>query len=258
MGDLELLEAWRKEEAVPFTGWNFSHLDGRAIEDDPPWSYLDAARDALRGAASALDLGTGGGEQLAKLRDAFPASMVATEAYAPNVEVARARLAPLGVTVVSYEADEYHAPLPFGDASFDVVLDRHEAYEAGEVARVLRPGGTFVTQQVDSRSMDDLLSAFGTRWLGPEVTLQEHSRRLRVAGLALEVGREWFGRMVFRDVGAIVYYLKAVPWLVRDFSVDTYAGELLDLHARLRSDGALAFREGRFLIRARRSAILSR
>ena len=106
MTGAQLVESWLAEERTPFAGWDFSHIDGRAIEDPLPWSYLDIVRSRLMGARSLLDLGTGGGEVLSRLQDAFPPRVVAAEAYEPNVGVARGRLAPLGVDVVTYEADD--------------------------------------------------------------------------------------------------------------------------------------------------------
>ncbi len=40
--------------------------------------------------------------------------------------------------------------VPFRDACFDLVINRHEAFEAEEVARVLAAGGRFLTQQASS------------------------------------------------------------------------------------------------------------
>ncbi len=34
-----IIETWKREEQYPFSGWDFSHLDGRMLEDQPPWSY---------------------------------------------------------------------------------------------------------------------------------------------------------------------------------------------------------------------------
>ena len=51
-------------------------------------------------AEAALDIETGGGEVLATVARP-PALLVATEGWRPNVEVARARLRPLGVQVVA-------------------------------------------------------------------------------------------------------------------------------------------------------------
>jgi SAM-dependent methyltransferase len=250
--DRDLIASWSAEEREPFAGWDFSHVADRLVEQQPPWSYEAMAKPLMRGAGSLLDLGTGGGEVLSGLKDAFPPRVAAAEAYPPNVAVARARLGPLGVAVVPYEATEAAAPLPFADSSFDVILSRHEAFDPSEVARVLTPGGAFLTQQVDGRSLSDLLRLFETAPQWPDVTLPRLSDRLATAGLAIEDGREWWGAMVVRDVGALVYFLKAVPWEVPGFSVARFERTLLDLHHRIGTSGAVEFAMGRFVIQARR------
>jgi SAM-dependent methyltransferase len=252
MDEALLIAAWSSEEAQPFSGWDFGHLRTRYSEDKPPWSYEDLARAVLRRARSAVDLGTGGGEVLVKLADAFPGRMVATEAYPANWTVARDRLAPAGASVVAYAADEVSSVLPFRDASFDAIIDRHEAYEAPEVGRVLAPGGVFLTQQVDGRSHADLLGWFGTEPHWPEVRVDRLAADLARAGLDIELARSWWGTISFSDVGALVYYLKAIPWEVPDFSVDRFKTELLGLQRRLDETGVLRFEEGLFMIRARK------
>jgi hypothetical protein len=252
MDEAALTEAWLKEESQPFSGWDFSHLRGRFTEEQAPWSYEDLARDVLRKSRSAVDLGTGGGEVLSRVVDTFPGRMIATEAYPPNWTVARDRLAPSGAFVVAYAADEVSSVLPFRGRAFDAVLDRHEAYDAREVARVLAAGGTFLTQQVDGRSHADLLAWFGTEPHWPNVTMDRHVADLGQAGLDIEIARSWWGTISFSDVGALVYYLRAIPWEVHDFSVDRFTSELLGLQRLLEKSGALRFREGRFVIRARK------
>jgi SAM-dependent methyltransferase len=227
MDEAVLIAAWSNEESQPFSGWDFTHLRRRYSEEKPPWSYEELARDVLRGARTAVDLGTGGGEVLAKLSDAFSGRIVVTEARPP-------------------------AALPFRDASFDAVLDRHEAYDAREVARMLAPGGVFLTQQVDGRSHADLLAWFGTEPHWPDVTVDRLAAALVRAGLDIELARSSWGTISFLDVGALVYYLRAIPWEVPDFSVDRFRPELLGLQRRLEETGALRFDEGRFVIRARK------
>jgi SAM-dependent methyltransferase len=111
-----------------------------------------------------LDMGTGGGEALSGLPDRAPRT-IATEAWPPNVPVAGRRLLPLGIPVIQDEAargniDQNGAneggSLPFRDGSLDLICNRHESFLALEVSRVLAPGGTFVTQQVDYHDNDDL------------------------------------------------------------------------------------------------------
>jgi hypothetical protein len=36
MSSNELIASWQQEEQAPFTGWDFSHLDGRMLEEQPP------------------------------------------------------------------------------------------------------------------------------------------------------------------------------------------------------------------------------
>ena len=165
----ELLEAWLWEERQPFSGWDFSRLDGRMSADGEVWDYPRRAAELMRGASSALDMETGGGEVLLSLRHALPPKMAATEGYAPNFELAGARLRPLGVDVVEYDALR-SARLPFADGEFDLVLNRHGEFDAREVARVLREGGAFLTQQTSGMWAWDLQAAFGASPQTPDVS----------------------------------------------------------------------------------------
>ena len=42
----ELITLWKAEERQPFTGWDFSYLDKRMVEDQAPWSYSTRAMQA--------------------------------------------------------------------------------------------------------------------------------------------------------------------------------------------------------------------
>jgi SAM-dependent methyltransferase len=143
---------------VPTEGWDFSWFEGRATEERPPWGYARLlgqrmARLAVRPDAAALDLQTGGGEVLSTV-PAAPPTLVATEAWPPNLEVARRNLASLGARVVEVAED---GDLPFPDDSFDLVTSRHPvAVRWDEVARVLRPGGTYFSQDVGEGSVQEL------------------------------------------------------------------------------------------------------
>ena len=179
----ELIAAWRAEERAPFSGWDFSHLAGRMIEEQPPWSYIARARELLRGAKAALDIGTGGGERLLEMRPDWPRLMVAVEEYPPNVLISARRLAAEGGHVVAAPANEVE-PLPFVDEAFDCVLNRHSAIHVPEIARVLTPGGVFFTQQVHGLWAEDLLAEFGARPQWPDATPQRYVPALEAAGLA--------------------------------------------------------------------------
>lgn len=173
---------------------------------------------------------------------------MATEGWPPNLPVATAALAARGIPVLAYDAEEDRR-LPFADARFDVVLDRHEAYDVAEVMRVLRPGGRFLTQQVDGRDFEETHALFGGTTAYPHITLERLRAEAVSAGFAVDDERDWAGTMRFADVATFVSYVRVVPWEVPDdFSVDRYAAELLALHA---SGRELVFTQRRFVLSCR-------
>ena len=225
-------------QAAPVSGWDFSWLTARSSTAGPlPWDYrAEVARHAAD-AASLLDMGTGGGEWLARLTPQ-PRHTVATEAWPPNVPVAAQRLRQAGIWVVQDEGaadnlaeDPSRGRLPFRDGAFTLVINKHEAFLAAEVSRVLAPGGAFVSQQVDTRTSDDLYDVLGLPVpQQPASWLPLAQRQLRDAGLT--VPRAVAGEEVdrFTDVAAIIYYLRLVSWAVPEFTVERFAGRLRELH----------------------------
>ncbi len=157
--DPEFDQLLTESVAAPFSGWDFSWLEGRRLEEEESrWNYEERARKLIQRVASLVDLGTGGGERLSQLGP-FPPLAVATEAYGPNVPVATGRLQPLGVTVVQTHPGIHDSRgpqpdgrfserrLPFPDAHFELVLAHSSAFCPAEVFRVLRPGGILLTAQ---------------------------------------------------------------------------------------------------------------
>jgi SAM-dependent methyltransferase len=245
----QLISAWKQEEQAPFSGWDFDYLKDRWQEASPPWSYEALVRELLPQATAVLDIGTGGGERLAAYQAIFPARVAATEGYHPNFLLARSRLEALGVEVKEAETS-LSARLPFEDSSFDLVIDRHSAFNIAEVERVLQPGGIFLTQQVDGNNLSDLSDVFGVKQPWTNFTLDFVLNCIKETNLTVELAEEWAGPSVFRDVGAVVYFLKAVPWIVEGFSVAGYLPELKQIQARLAVDGELVFTQKLKVIRA--------
>jgi SAM-dependent methyltransferase len=152
-----LVSIWKSEEEQPFSGWDFSYLDSRMLEEQAPWSYSSQAAELMSRSSSVIDLGTGGGERFLKLQEFWPEKVVATEEYLPNLKLATERLSPLGAKVVDIRLTDCD-PMPFADSEFALILNRHSAFNPYEVARILTPGGTFLTQQVHGLWAYDLLA----------------------------------------------------------------------------------------------------
>ena len=244
-----LHELWKAEEEIPFSGWDFSYLDGRMLLDQPPWSYTSRAKELMGRASSVLDIATGGGERLLEMQECWPGKVVATEGFPPNFALASARLEPFGVRVIEAESDEVN-PMPFADGEFDLVVNRHAALHLDEIERILAVGGRLLTRQVHGMWAHDLLAVFGAYPQWPDASPQKYVPWLKRVGLELIDRREWSGTLAFRDVGAVVYYLKAVPWLVPGFSVDAHFDRLLALQRQLETRGLLAFKAMNYLLEA--------
>lgn len=233
--------------AAPIEGWDYTWLDGRATEERPPWGYSALAAQRSQSVSSLLDLETGGGELLADV-PTLPPLTVATETWGPNVPRAAARLRARNVSVVEAEDNK----LPFGDASFELVLSRHPVLSCwNEIARVLAPGGTYLSQQVGPRSMVEVTEFF----MGPQRSSAARqpdvaASNAEAAGLRVGNLRSARLRATFYDVGAMVYFLRLVVWIVPDFSVEKYEAHLLALHRRIETEGPFVSYATRFLIEA--------
>ncbi|MFJ6083828.1 methyltransferase domain-containing protein [Streptomyces sp. NPDC092369] len=249
--------------AVPTEGWDFSWFEGRASEARPSWGYARSMAERLAGATAALDVQTGGGEVLGFAlasvprplpgTDRRPLLTAATEGWPPNVAKATALLRPYGVAVVASEED---APLPFADAAFDLVVSRHPVRAHWhEIARVLRPGGTYFAQHVGPSSVYELVEHFlGTQ--SDETRNARHPDRERAAaeaaGLEVVELRAETLRIEFYDIAAVVHFLRKVIWMVPDFSVEKYEDRLRALHERIESEGPFVAHSTRHLFDARK------
>ncbi|MFK3981797.1 methyltransferase domain-containing protein [Micromonospora sp. NPDC050397] len=248
MGSFERLVA--EGVAVPVRGWDFSWFNGRATEQRPSWGYARLMGERMATARRALDLQTGGGEVLAGMPKP-PSVLVATEGWPPNAALARQRLAPIGGTVVEVGED---ADLPFAGGVFDLVVSRHPVMVRwDEVARVLAPGGTYLSQQVGAGSVRELIDFM----MGPQ-PVSPARRPDRAVAAATAVGLDVVDlrtealRMEFFDVAAVVVFLRKVLWTVPDFTVEAYADRLRALHLSIESGGPFVAHSQRFLIEARK------
>ncbi|MGE7894036.1 class I SAM-dependent methyltransferase [Bacillus cereus] len=233
-----------------FSGWDFSFISetGRMKSEPLSWSYGSIAFLLMQRAKSMLDMGTGGGEFLSMLQP-FPSTIYATEGYAPNVPIARKKLEPLGVTVVEVINDTV---LPFQDGQFDFIINQHESYAASEVKRILSPHGVFLTQQVGGLDCAVLNEQFGSP-LNSEFaswSLEAACSELEENGFTILDAKEEFPFQHFYDIGAIVYYLKAIPWQIPDFTVERYYKELYRIHEIILQKGYFDVKQHRFIIKA--------
>ncbi|MEZ2444510.1 class I SAM-dependent methyltransferase [Chitinophaga sp. RCC_12] len=235
------------------SGWDFSYLinTGRMMESPLPWNYFVMVCRHLKPGCTLLDLGTGGGEFLSLLPGKEQFRIYATEGYIPNVVLAQKRLHSFGGTLVHEYTDDN---LPFEDNYFDLVIDRHESYDLKEVYRILKPGGHFITQQVDGRSDLSIAEVLGVKpneeflhW-NIDYALQQFAP----TAFSILHQQDDYGFMRFYDAEALLFYIRSMPYLFEEYDsfdfeqLSARLSDYFDLHT------FLDVRKDRFIIVAQK------
>ncbi|MGI5188773.1 class I SAM-dependent methyltransferase [Promicromonospora sp. CA-289599] len=232
----------------------------RLTIDAPEWDYPALAREVvLRSRGAVLDIGTRNGDFFAGLGP-LPRGSAATET-GPAFLTARRRLEPLGVDVrraePSWNGDML---LPFFDGQYSVVLSRFSTIDPDEVGRVLEPGGTFLTEQVDTRDGIVLNRALGVAlgWDPDAVTVDVISDGLVASGLEIVEAKEHTGTRTFTDLSSVLWYLRSAAWQVPDLAglspsaVARHEAGLRALHMHFATGNELVDEAPRILVTARR------
>lgn len=245
---------WKAEqEAAHMLGWDFSYIAGRynSHEDELSWNYCDVVKRYLSPDKKLLDLDTGGGEVLLSLRHPYHMTS-ATESYPPNVKLCGEKLLPLGIDFRFADDD---SNLPFEDKSFDVVINRHGAYDDSEIWRILKSGGVFITQQVgednDKELIELLCPGVDTQFKG--WNLQNAVFHFEEQGFTILEQDEDFKPIEFYDVGALIWFARIIEWEFVGFSVEHNFEQICKAHEMIKKYGSVEGRIHRFLIAAQKN-----
>lgn len=243
----ELKKAWLAEAAeAHIHGWDFSHIRNRYTEEtDLPWDYEQIVQAYRKDAHKLLDIDTGGGEFLLALKHPY-ANISCTEEYEPNVRLCEQTLLPLGIDFRSGSA----SCLPFPDASFDLVINRHGDLDAPECYRVLKPGGLFISEQVGENNDRELVELLlpGTPKPFSGLNLRDQTTIFQQAGFTILQAAEAYRPIRFFDVGALVWFAKILEWEFPQFSVERCWNQLLEAQERLERDHELVGSIHRYLL----------
>lgn len=247
-----LRSVWEQEEKTAHIhGWDFSHIRGRFEEEhDLPWDYGELVRGCLKSSMNILDYDTGGGEFLLSLKHPYERT-AATEGYPPNVRLCREKLLPLGI---DFRECSDPSRVPFGDETFDLMLNRHGSFDAAEAFRLLRGGGIFLTEQVGGNNDRELVEMVlpGVEKPFPHLTLAIQRRVFEAAGFQILRAEEAYRPILFYDVGAFVWFARIIRWEFPGFSVDRCFDRLLEMQRVVEKDGRVEGTIHRYLIIAKK------
>lgn len=220
---MSLEDLKRLAEALPERrGWDFSVV--RDDGDPVPWSYREVARRYLSPLQRVLDIGTGGGEQFLALAehygsgvgiDADPAMVAIAGENTPQAIACRVKFLAMDAAALEFPAD-----------SFDVVLSRHAPAHPAEIARVLRPGGVFITQQIGARNHGNIAALFGC---GPDGCYEREAGQTVAAWAEAFAGQGWAVRAraeydvpyFYKDAASLLFWLRALP-MPEDFALERH------------------------------------
>lgn len=252
MKQSELKKLWEQEERIAHVhGWDFSHIEGRCVEEPLPWDYKAVIREYLNPDMKILDYDTGGGEFLLSLGHPYE-NTAATEGYPPNVELCRQTLLPLGI---DFRPCDDPAAIPFVDEGFDLILNRHGDIHGKELFRLLKKGGLFITQQVGDENDRDLVEMVlpHAQKPFPHSNLRTQKKLLENVGFQILKEAEAFRPMRFYDIGAFVWFARIIQWEFPEFSVERCFSRLLEMQNKLEADGYIEGTVHRYLIVARKT-----
>lgn len=251
----EKIQAWKREEEIAHIhGWDFSHINGRCVEAvDFPWDYRQVIGQYLTPEKKLLDIDTGGGEFLLSLGHPYE-NTAATENYPPNVQLCEETLLPLGI---DFRVADGNGNLPYADASFDVVINRHGDFNPVEIHRVLKTGGVFITQQVGAENDRELVTLLcGNLPLPfPQQYVSKAADAFLSAGFSVLRQESCFRPIRFYDVGALVWFARVIPWEFTGFSVDSHLERLLNAQHILEETGFVEGSTHRFLLVAQKRGV---
>lgn len=177
-------------------GWDFSSL--QVIDEGVKWEIYKEVSRYLTQNSFWLDLGTGGGERVLKLADKVQL-LVGIDSSPEMIKTAHRNLEAKRLTNTRFWVmDNRHILFP--DEFFDVISCRHSDFNANEVYRVLKAGGTFLTQEVSEADKINIKEYFGRGQSFNEIDgtlLRAYVKQLEEAG---------FGDISFEEYDATEYY----------------------------------------------------
>lgn len=244
---------WEAEEALGASAADPSWLAAVCREEPLPWDFARKAKDFLKPGVRLLYIGAGGGEELLALGHDPRLTSVTVDNDA-DWQLCQKRLVPLGMTVKRYKGTG--EALPFADAGFDLVLNDGQPLALEETARVLRPGGFFVTQQTGGMNGRDLARRLlpGCQAPGVDFNLENQLPGFRRAGFRIIQRDQAYPKIRFAGIGGLCRYARSRPGEFPGFSVEACFERLLRLQEELESRGFVEMLGHRFLITGKKAA----
>ncbi|URN96256.1 MAG: class I SAM-dependent methyltransferase [Candidatus Pristimantibacillus lignocellulolyticus] len=230
-------------------GWDFSEL--QVTSEGIGWNFYEEVIRRSKGTDVLLDLGTGGGENLLSIASSFR-SVVGIDLSSGMMETAKSNLDKTNVSNVQF-LQMSSEELQFTNDFFDVVTCCHAPFFSNEVAKVLKNGGIFLTQQVSEADKLNLKTAFGR---GQEFGVVDgtlkaaYVRELKEAGFNSVESFEYNAVDYYRRPEDLIFLLQHTP-IIPHFGHEKKDFQILnDFIENNRTTKGICTNSKRFLITA--------
>ena len=249
MNELEYKNFYDKVGKI--NGWDFSKL--QVTTEGVKWDFYEEETKRCKSSDILLDVGTGGGENVLKIASSL-LLLVGIDISSSMIETAQSNLRKankLNVRIYQMSSDNLQFPTGF----FDVISSCHAPFYASEVAKVLRSGGTFLTQQVSEADKLNLKRAYGRGQSFEQVdgTLKErYIRELKKAGFAEVQSFEYNAIDYYQRPEDLMFLLKHTPIIPNFGQVEKDFDILNDFIKNNRTKKGICTNSKRFLIVAKK------
>jgi ubiquinone/menaquinone biosynthesis C-methylase UbiE len=227
-------------------GWDFSQV--KVIEEGPIIDYSRVVESHLGRNKTLLDVGTGGGERLKafapKVREAIgidiDRKMIKTAAE--NLR----RSGSQNVNLILCDSEK----MPVVEAHIDIVINRHAPFGAKEVSRILRLGGTFITQQVsegDKRNFKEVFKR-GQSYGEKRGTLKKrYLRELRESGIHVVKEQTVNTTEYYESIDDVIFLIANTP-IIPNFNFEKEQEKLEEIEDKFKTLKGIKTNSERFLI----------
>ncbi|MBE7121736.1 class I SAM-dependent methyltransferase [Bacillus cereus] len=191
-------------------GWDFSKLKCETVGDT--WDFYKEVKVRCKPSDILLDIGTGGGENVLKIASSAKV-LIGIDNSNGMIETAHSNLKKTDVQNVEFLQIDSE-DLTFAHSYFDIASSCHAPFIASELAKVMKKGAFFLTQQVCEHDKLNLKEAFRRgQCLGErDGTLKEkYMNELISAGFELVQVREYDVTDYYITPEDLIFLLKHTP-----------------------------------------------
>jgi len=231
-------------------GWDFSQI--KFSSEGPRINYCRVVESHLDKNQKLLDIGTGGGEKFLKFAPKVKEA-IGIDVDPKMIKTARENLRKSGLSNVKFEVCDSEK-LRLGDQEFDVVIDRQAPFNPKEVARVLKPGGVFITQQVsegDKLNFKEIFRRGDSYGIKSGTLKNRYLGELRKAGMEIIEEKTANTIEYYRSMDDVIFLLANTP-IVPDFDFEREQDKLKQIEERFTTEKGIKTNAERFLIVAKK------